>query len=189
MTQFNAPSYDIQRPTGQCAFSGQTLEPGSPYVATLIEVDPVDEQGNPKPGEPTLKRLDVSTQAWESGQRPQRLFSYWRSIVPQPNQKKKVFVDDDVLVNLFRRLGDDDQQQRVAFRFVLCLVLMRKRLLRYDGTDEKANPADPSGDKQAWWKVTIKGDEQPTLVLDPKLGPEQVQQVTEQLGEILEGQL
>jgi len=186
MTQFNAPSYDIQRPTGQCALSGQPLEPGQAYVATLIEVDPVDEQGNAKPGEPLLKRLDVGMTAWDSGQRPPRLFSYWRSIVPQPNQKKKLFVDDDVLVNLFRRLGEDEQQQRLAFRFVLCLVLMRKRLIRYDGTIQKP---DSAGAPVDYWKVTIKGDDAPTLVLDPKLGPEQAQAVTEQLGEILEAEL
>ena len=32
MTSFNAPAYDIDKPTGQCAFTGRTLEPGDAYV-------------------------------------------------------------------------------------------------------------------------------------------------------------
>ena len=37
MSQFNAPTYDIERPSGQCTFTGQTLEPGEHYMAVLVE--------------------------------------------------------------------------------------------------------------------------------------------------------
>lgn len=179
MSQFNAPAYDIERPTGQCAFTGQTLEPGQAYIATLVEVDPDPE--NPKANPSGLKRLDVAMSAWDAGSRPARLFSYWKSVVPQPNQKKKVFVDDQVLMNLVKRLADADQPQRLSFRFVLALILMRKKLLRYEGSKNV--------DGQDIWLMMPKGEEQPLEILNPQLDDAQIQQVTEQLGEILEGEL
>src|SRR5690606_30627423 len=139
MTQFNTPTYDIERPTGTCAFTGRVLEPGEAYMATLVELDEAEQQQSPqktRTGAAILgfKRVDVSMEAWQQGQRPPRIFSYWKAVVAEPNQKKKLFVDDDVLLNLLRRLADATEPQRVAFRFVLALILMRRKMLRYDGT-------------------------------------------------------
>lgn len=125
MTQFNATNYSIARSTGQCAMTDQPLEPGTEYIATVVEEG--DE----------LVRLDISLEAWESGQRPDQVFSYWRATVPEPNEKPKPFVDDAVLLDLLRRLADTEQPARQAFRFVLTLILMRKKLLRYDRTIER----------------------------------------------------
>jgi len=211
MTQFNATEYRIDRPTGQCAFTGKTLEPGQTYIATLVELDPEElaaqreereKSGNKsEPKDPMeeagFQRLDVSVEAWDEGKRPERMFSFWRTTVPEPNEKKKLFVDDTVLYNLFLRLSDTDQAQRLAFRFVLALILMRKKLLRYNGTEKHE---DANGAAQQYWKVVGKVDlskgplgkwdeANPMEVLDPHMDDEQIQQVTEQLGEILETEL
>ena len=217
MTQFNAPAYDIERPTGHCAFNGRKLEPGEPYVAALVEFDPAAPlaaseaepaaAGTDKAAAPSrarlaeaglgFRRLDVSIEAWNEGKRPERIFSFWRSVVPQPHQKKKLFIDDDVLVNLFRRLHDAVQPQRQAFRFVLGLILMRKRLLRYDGAFRKKLGET----EQEWWRVTPRaapgtgvpgsgGYEADSLeLLNPQLDDQKVQEVTLQLSEILEAEL
>lgn len=199
MTQFNAPTYDIQRPTGKCAFSGRTLEPGEPYIATLIELDEAEiaAQASKTPAANAaastsenksigFRRLDVSAEAWQQGQRPERVFSFWRSVVQPPNAKRKVFVDDQVLLDLLRRLGEDDRPGRQAFRFVLALVLMRKKLLRFDG-QETRNGAD--GKTEEWWTLTPKGQDEPLTVLNAQLDEQQIQSVTEQLGEILEAEI
>jgi len=206
MTQFNAPTYDVERPTGQCTFTGRTLEPGEPYVAALVELDAETAEQLSKAGQRGaavlgLKRLDVSIQAWEQGQRPDKIFSHWKSTVPLPNQKKKIFVDDEVLMAMLRRLAETADPQRQAFRFVLCLILMRKKLLRYDGTIKRpVNDAQGSTAEHEWWKVTPKLDlskgplgkwnEGEMLeVFNPHLQDSQVAQVCEQLGEILEAEL
>ena len=209
MTQFNAPTYDIERPSGQCAFTGRSLEPGDAYIATLVELDDearkLLEQSQSNQARTSaalgLKRLDVSVQAWDEEQRPDNLFSYWRTHVPQPNQKKRLFVDDHVLMNLLQRLADTDDAQRLAFRFVLALILMRKRLLRYDRTEHRPG-GDDAGNRreEEWWIVTpkldlLKGplgkwsDDDTLAVLNPHLDDDQVQQVTEQLSEVLEAEL
>ena len=198
MAQFNAPAYDIERPTGQCAFMGHTLEPGEPFMATLVEVPDTPEGPINALG---LKRVDISMQAWEEGKRPEKLFGYWKTRIPEPNRKKRLFVDNEILMNLFIRLADSDQPQRLAFRFVLGLILMRKKLLRYDHT-EKRSEDGPEGEKieQEWWMVTPKLDlskgplgrwdpDRQLEMLDPRLDEQQIQQVTEQIGQILEAEI
>lgn len=192
MSQFTATNYEIPRTSGVCASTGRTLEPGETYYAVLVDV-PLQQQAEQPHNSLGLARLDVSTQAWEQGFRPDHLFSYWKSTVPEPNAKKKLFVDDSVLMNLLRRLADADQPQRLAFRYVLALILMRKKLLRYDGVRK-------DDEQQDWWLLTPKADvakgrmgkwndEDTLMVLDPKLDESQIEQVTQQLGEILEAEL
>src|SRR4051812_9445781 len=123
MTQFNAPAYDVQRSTGVCAITGRPLVPHEHFIASLVE-----------DGE-LLRRVDVSLEAWDAGKRPENVLGYWKSIVPEANAKKKMFVDDGVLMDLLDRLADATQPQRIGFRFVLMLILMRKKLLRYDRTE------------------------------------------------------
>ena len=182
MAQFNAPAYDVEKSTGRCALTGRAFTPGESYVATLVE------EGD------TLKRVDVAADAWDAGKRPENLFSHWKAVAPEPNAKKKLFVDDEVLMNLLERLADATQPQRIAFRFVLTLILMRKKLLRYDRTEYAA------GGQPDRWVVTPKldlakgplgkwDDSRTFEVIDPRLDEAGVLAVTEQLGEILQAEL
>lgn len=186
MSSFQSPPYQIDRPSGQCAATGRTLEPGETFVAALVE----DESGG-------LRRLDFSVEAWEAGPPPHTCFGVWRTTVPEPTRKRKPFVDDEVLMNLLRRLEDADQRQRLAFRFVLMLILMRKKLLRYDRTQREPGP---DGGEREWWVLTPKADlskgplgkwsdSETIRVLDPHLDEAAIGEVTEQLGEILNAEL
>ena len=135
-------------------------------------------------GEEGFNRLDFSMEAWERGERPDRLFSSWRAIMREPGGKARTFVDDEVLLNLFHRLADDQQPQRVAYRFVIALILLRKRLLKHDSTKRQG--------ETSVWMMRLKGDpvDAPMLeVVDPNLSEDQVREVSDQLGEILRGEL
>ncbi len=200
MTQFNTPTYQVQRATGKCAITGRELEPGEPYMATLIEVDPesverTEAESADKSNDDAsaandlgMRRLDICMEAWNHNPPPppDGIFCYWKTVVPEPTEKRRLFVDDAVLLNLFRRLEDDEQPKRQAFRFVLGLILMRKRLLKYEGS-ERVKGDD--GTDVDWWLVKAKGEEDPIRVLNPRLGDDEVQQVTEQLSEVLDGEL
>lgn len=188
MSSFSAPGYEIDRPTNACAVTGRVLQPGEAYYATLVETPPDPAaKGAAALG---FKRVDVSPEAWNQGRRPEKLFSHWKSVVPMPNQKRRMFVDDEVLVGLLHRLGDDPQPQRQAFRFVLALILMRKKLLRYDGS-RKADSVDEGGRAvtREYWLMVPRGDDRPIEVLNPHLDEEMIRRVTEQLGEVLNGEL
>ncbi len=198
MSQFNAPSYEIPRTSGLCAATGAALEPGQSYYAALIELSEQEQSEAKTRGEPInplgIKRLDYSAAAWESGQRPAdaQVFCFWKSTVPQPQEKRRLFVDNSVLMNLLERLADAEDADKLAFRYVIALILMRKKLLRYDGAEKREGGE--------FWKLTPKldlskgplGKWHPDTryeVLDPKLDESRIEQVTGQLGQILETDL
>jgi len=168
--------YQVSRPTNHCAHTGQALEPGTPYIAALCEQQ--DEEG--------FVRLDYSIEAWESGARPDGLFSYWKSVAVDPETKQKLLVDDTVLMELFERMAEDERPQRQGFRFVLGLILMRKKLLKLTGR------VDATETQPERWLLQPKGaqPEQPPLELvNPQLDDDDVRELTDQLSEILQSDL
>ena len=190
MSQLNNP-YQIQRTTGICAITERKLEPGEIYIATLVDA-PLEDGQKPSKDDPGFVRIDISMEAWDQGKRPEKIFSYWKTTVPEPNKKKQLFVDNNVLFNLLLRLADETQPQRQAFRFVIALILMRKKLLRYDKSVKQ-------DDGTELWTMTPKldmtkghmgkWDEKNKLsIIDPHLDDDQIQQVSDQLGQILEAE-
>jgi len=164
--------YSVARSTGRCEATGETLEPGTPCVATLCD----DREGG------GFKRLDYSVEAWEGGARPDGLFSHWRTVVPEAKERKRLLVDDEVLFDLLDRLGDDEDDRRTAFRFVVTLVLLRKRLIRFDRREET-----PDG---VFWHVSRRGNSDAAWrVADPQIGDDDVVTLHEQLGDVLQGDL
>ncbi|MFN3167593.1 MAG: hypothetical protein ACE37H_11065 [Phycisphaeraceae bacterium] len=195
-------TYDIQRPTGVCAATGRELAPGETVYAALV--DPPAEQrpqDSEKPkdkspdGELPMLRIDVSAEAWEAGNfRPPYLFGFWRTEVPEPNEKKKLLVGDAAIQELMLSMDDATEDKQLAFRYVLALILLRKKLLRHDGIDRREQDDGPVQD---WWRFTPKVDiekghfgkwneDQAIEVLDPHITPDEIAGVTEQLGQVLE---
>jgi len=193
-------TYDIQRPTGVCAATGRELAPGETVYVALV--DPPQEErpeGSAKPGEngelPML-RVDVSQEAWGTGFRPPYLFGYWRTVVAEPNEKKKLLVGDAAIQELLISMDEATEPKQLAFRYVLALILLRKKLLRHDGIDRREDE-EGDGPVQDWWKFTPKldiekghfGKWNPDMsieVLDPHITEGEIAGVTEQLGQVLE---
>lgn len=182
-----AIGYEIGRFTGTCAATGAALAPDSPCVATLSE----SSNG------PGFVRRDYSVESWESGHRPEGLFGYWRTIVPHPDAPRKLLVDDQTLLDIFLRLEDDARPERQAFRFVLALILLRRRMLRSVGREREASAASGEGSEPAErpaereiWLLLPRGaapGTPPIRVVDPRLGDADLAAIAEQLGEVVAG--
>src|SRR4029079_16041088 len=99
-----------------------------------------------------FERLDVCLNCWANFERGD-LVGFWRNTMPLAEQKKKLFVDDEVLCQLFERLCDTTEPAKLNFRFVLGLILMRKRLIVYDNSHN-----DDTG--REIWQVRFKGKDQ-----------------------------
>ena len=116
-------TYEIGRAGPVCAATGQPLTPGTPIVTALVEA----------PGEDQLRRVDTSAAAWEAGTRPPGVFAFWRTVVPEGTRKHGIVLDDDALMDLFLSLDGGDPQEsddrRTAFRYVVALLLVRRRRL------------------------------------------------------------
>ena len=109
------------------------------------------------------------------------MIAFWQTVMPRPEAKKKLFVDDTILCEIFERLGSATEQPKLAFRFVLGLILMRKRLVIYDNTRMEG-----AGEV---WKVRLKGRQDSLDLVNPHLGEDQIREVSQQLGEILQQEL
>ncbi len=183
-------AYDLGRATGICAASGQPLEPGAPCVIALADAPDVESSNAGTPSGLFLRRLEFSESAWDimtkERTRPAGLYCFWRTTW-SGGQRRSMLVDDETLIDIFHRLDSDERPQRVAFRFVLALLLVRKKLLRMVGhtRDKAADGAD-----RELWLVVPRGSEPntpPIAVVNPRLGEEDVREIANQLGEIMSG--
>jgi hypothetical protein len=164
----SSSSYDVPRAQGKCSVCGRDIPPGEKLMAVVRET-PVG-----------LDRLDISLDCWANFDRT-NLLGFWQSTMTWPEEKKKLFVDDEVLCQLFERLADATEPAKVNFRFVLGLILMRKRLIVYEGA-RRENDRD-------LWIVRLKGREEKLDLFDPKLGEQEMAEVSQQLGQILHEEL
>ena len=167
-----AREYQISKLTGRCGACGKELAPGSEFVAAVRE----------RTAE--LQREDFCPACWEGRQPDQGpgVLAEWRARVPQKQEKKKLFVNDEILIQFFRRLADSPDPGRVCFRFVLALVLMRKKVLVYDRLRKMEDGRDA-------WTMHFRHSQEPATVIDPHMDAEAIAKASQQLGEILEGEL
>jgi hypothetical protein len=159
--------WEINRPLGECSGTGRKIECGEDYFGALVET----EQG--------LERRDFSAAFWQS-EKPDVL-CFWKSRLAAPDQKKDIFVDDDMLMAFFDRLANETDPDKVSFRYVLALVLMRKRRLKYDATTIEAG--------REIWRLRVTGGKEIVDVVNPHLDEEQIEQLSAQVGQILQTDL
>jgi len=159
--------WEINKPLGQCWGSGTKIEYGQEYFGALVET----EEG--------LQRRDYCAEYWQN-EKPD-VFCFWKTKFPNPDQKKQIFVDDDMLMAFFERLEKETEPEKINFRFVLALILMRKRRLKYDETKIE--------DGNEIWRLRIVGDKQIAEVVNPHLDEEQIEQLSSQIGQILQTDL
>ncbi|MDP7006404.1 MAG: hypothetical protein QF718_09365 [Phycisphaerales bacterium] len=165
-------SQGVSRPTGVCHLTGDPLAPNTQAIAALCERE--EDEG--------FDRFDYSQAAWEKGSRPPRLFSHWKYIVAEQGKKPDIVIDDEVLVDLFERLESDDKPQRIAFRYILALVLLRKRKLKLIGREDYEDGE--------LWLLQFRGiDGEPVKVKNPGIEEGEIQDLSDQLSEILQGGL
>jgi hypothetical protein len=156
--------WEIKKTLGQCCGTDRKLEVSEEYFAALIETD----EG--------FERRDFSVEFWER-QKPD-VYCFWKTKIPDSAQKKKIFVDDEMLMTFFERLATEKDEEKVNFRFVLTLVLMRKRKLKYDSSR--------TSEERETWTLKVTGENRTVDVINPHLTEEQVEQLSSQMGQILQ---
>jgi hypothetical protein len=184
--------YPSLRASGKCAASGRDLVPGEHYVATLIEHVPnkealkdslKDALKEVAPKE-VFARLDYSQQAWEAGHRPHApIVGVWRTTyTPVDAHKPKPIMGDQEMLDLFEELGPTGDAKQSRFRYLLSLLLIRRRLLRVT-----ANRRTPEGPIMS---VVRRGENSGQIfdVLDPGMDETSVAEALEQLGLLADGE-
>ena len=123
----------------------------------------------------SFERRDFCSKCWPGG--ADEMFSFWKRRVPPKEMKPKKFVDDEMLLDFFKRLDGATEELKVNFRYILALVLMRKRLLKFEGTRR-----DETGE---YLKIKLRRRDTLQEVFNPDLTEEKIGQVTDEIGHIL----
>src|SRR5687767_11860342 len=161
--------WEVARSTGQCAATGRPLAEGESYYAVLMQ------------GSEGVERKDFSLEAW-SGPPPESI-CYWRGRIPVRDKKRQTVsaVDQELLTHLFLRLEDQDTEPAQQFRFVLALLLMRKKVLKYEQIVRDAD--------REYWQMRLVSEQSIHQVLNPRLSNEQIDRLGAQLLGVLTGEI
>ncbi|HNX26958.1 MAG TPA: hypothetical protein PKK48_06075 [Phycisphaerae bacterium] len=103
----------------------------------------------------------------------------WRTTVPKKEEKKKLLIDDGMLLTFFEQLEGQDDSSRLNFRYVLTLILMRKRMLSYEGMEKL-------DDGREIWKMRLRGSDKIYNVIDTRMTEDQIAEVSASLGDIMQ---
>ena len=159
--------YKIQRGEKKCGVCGKAFEELENYFSALYDRG---EQ---------FERLDYCAVCWP-GETPE-MFSFWQTRVPPKEEKKKLLVDDSVLMDFFLKLEGATDELKVNFRYILSLVLMRKKLLKF--SDVKR---DETGE---FLVMEVPKEKTRFEIFNPQLSEEKIALLTEEVGKILNVQL
>ncbi len=175
MSRMTGTTYEFGRRTGVCRVSGRAIAPGETYIAALIEKTAEEGEG--------LDRADFTLEAWESSARPSRLFAFWRATLDSEDSNKPTLIDDESLLGLFEQLEGASEPKRLAFRYVLALLLVRKRLLVLAG--EKKGLLLVQEKLTGVGSVAAQAKAPVMEVVDPGLDAAAIAEVTEQLESVI----
>jgi len=155
--------YQIQANTRRCVRTGRELRPGEKVFTVLI-----DQDGK-------FVRQDYSSEAWAGP--PPEAFSFWAGRVPATEENRKPRIDDELLLDCFRRLEGETGPDRVNFRYVVALLLMRRKRLKF----EEARTEDG----QEVLRLRCPRSREQHTVVNPRLTDEQMAEVQDEVFKVL----
>ncbi len=155
--------YEVQRCTRHCATSDRELTPGESYYSVLV-ADGAE-----------LKRYDYSEEAWEGP--PDNALGWWKARIPDPKSKKKHWAPNDVMLQFFDELAE--QPGRQDMRYVLSLLLVRRRVMRVE---------DEEKDDRGGEVMVLYCPRRDTTYKIPAVMPDQsqIEEIQEELARLLE---
>ena len=149
----------VKRLGRTCAASGDDLVPGSDCYSALIERD----------GE--LVRLDFAADAWTGP--PDGAIGYWRMRVPESAAPGAPQFDPETLLRYLEQLSENGGPTEERLRYVLALVLLKKRRLRIEGTRQ-------DGDAQ-YLELVGTRSEGPFVVRHQPFSEQEIEQLQSEL--------
>ena len=165
-----AESWHVRSRARQCADTQRPFEHGEKIVTALF----------PDPDSSGYLRRDFCIEAWEArGEETEAPFSFWRSTYEVPEDESK---EDPIKQlspeELLERLIEEDQEHTENTRYILAVMLERKKLLR-----ETDSQRMPNGIMRVY---EHRKSGEVYLVRDPNIPLEEVEKVQEEVFVLLE---
>jgi hypothetical protein len=177
--------------------TGEAIEAGQRRVVVLLE---------PEGASPELRRVEVGVESWRAGRRPAgRVFAFWSAVREGGAGPTRALIDDDELMDLFEQMAAAEEpaagvgavvdagadalasRRRAVFRYLLALVLIRKKKLVYEGGHAADRKRGVEGEMRL--RVRAGKEQQGSMpmfrVPDPGLSDEDVAAATEELGKVM----
>ena len=148
-----------------CSACHAHFEPGTAFNAYLFETPAGYERRDfclncPPPSEPTP-------------------IGYWRTRRPLPTVRKAAPFDREAVFSFFQRLHSAAEPHQLQFRFVLALLLWRKKVLKFVETI-----AAESGEA---WRFIQPQSQEAFDVSKPELDEDEIERLSRQLEDLLAG--
>jgi len=161
--------WSIKSRARECAGSGEAFTDGQAIRAAIF----------PDPESSGYLRRDYSLEAWSNQENPETPFSTWLTHFEPPviEEKAEDVVDQDP-ETLLKRLVEEDEEQTENARYILAVMLERKKLLRETDTQEV-----PSGILRVY-EQRKTGDVY--LIKDPQIALSDVDRVQEEVKQLLD---
>ena len=116
---------EIQRCTRRCATTGEELAAGEEFYSVLV------------PDGKQILRVDYASTAWSEP--PENAIACWKSRMPDPVAKRLNWAPNDVILHYFEELGKSGNPQQCDTRYVLALLMIRRRIVRLEEVDHQPN--------------------------------------------------
>jgi len=155
--------WNVATPGGSCCKCNRPFPERQDYWSALF----------PQPE--GFNRTDYCLACWKGPE--DGTFSFWRARSrPKPAPPRR-FVNDQVLLEFFERLCESDDDSKRKFRFIMAVLLLRKKLLR-----ETSRKRDEQG---IVWKVEVPRLGKAFHVRDEGLTEPEIAQILSQIGQVL----
>tara|TARA_R110002049_G_scaffold2750_4_gene21898 strand:- start:39221 stop:39718 length:498 start_codon:yes stop_codon:yes gene_type:complete len=117
--------YKVNRCTRQCFALQRPLREGEWFYSVVL------------PGDDDMQRRDYSAEAWQGP--PEDAIGWWKNRMPSSDEKKLVPAPKEVLIDLLRQM--DGFPERAKSRYLLALMLMRKKIVKQTACADSADEA------------------------------------------------
>jgi len=156
--------WNIRETSLHCAACGREFQEGQDIHSTLLET------------QTSFERRDHCAACWAAVD-PKIVFSQWRTLMPRHETPVGKRVNAQIVLDFFRKLEGEQERQKLCFRYVLGLMLTRKKIMKFGGV--------------------IRGEDGEELLLtdartgvayrvrDPILNQQEIAGITEEVGKLL----
>ena len=163
--------WKINKTAPQCHHCGVPFEPEQAFFSVLFQTS----EG--------LQRNDFCDNCFQN-YRPPDVVYFWKTMLPKAGgsgKKQRPVLDMEYVLEFFKRLEGDSSIQRVAFRYILALMLSRKKILT---AGEKKK--DDQGHVVQNYREKMAGAETVNhAVIEPDLNETEIQALSAELSVLL----
>jgi hypothetical protein len=157
--------WEIKARSHRCARTNEPFRDGA-YIYTLLFRERIG-----------FRREDISEKAWRELKDASSLFSFWKAKYEAPPPRPPESMPKESTEELLRRLIRDERPDQLNARYVLAVMLERKKILK------QVDVRETSDEKWLIYEHAKSGEA--FIIVDPRLRLDQIDAVQQELMDLL----